>query len=55
MELLTFEEAAEYLRMSKRSLQRKVKKGEIKCVNVSSRLKRILRSDLDDYIAKQRK
>ena len=49
-ELLTIEEAAEWLAISKPTLWRMVRRGEIPVVRIAQRTIRIKLTDLDDYI-----
>jgi excisionase family DNA binding protein len=49
-ELLTIDEAAESLRVTRRTIERLIARGELERVNVA-RTVRITRSSLDAYIA----
>jgi len=52
VELLTTQEAAEELRVSRRTLYELVRKGEIRWLDLGHRTKRITRAELNRYIAK---
>lgn len=49
-ELLTIEEAADWLAISKPTLWRMVRRGEIPVVKIARRNVRIKLSDIEDYI-----
>jgi len=51
-ELLTYEEAAKYLHIDKRSLQRLVAKNLITYIRYPSSIVRFKKSDLDDWLEK---
>lgn len=50
-ELLTVEEAAEWLAVSKPTLWRMIRRGEIPVVRIAQRNIRIKLTDIEDYIA----
>ena len=49
-QLMTYGEAAKYLRMNKRSLQRLVSKKKITCLRYSATMVRFRQSDLDEWL-----
>ena len=49
-ELLTVEEAADWLAISKPTLWRMIRRGEIPVVKIGKRTIRIKLSDIEDYI-----
>lgn len=48
--VLTYEEAAAALRVSTRTVERLVEKGELLSIRISDRITRVQRSDLDEYL-----
>jgi excisionase family DNA binding protein len=53
-EVLTPKEASEYLKVNLRTIYRKVKKGEIPCMKLGSKLIRIKKEDLDRLFVKEK-
>ena len=53
-ELLTVEEAAEWLAISKPTLRRILRRGEIPVVRLAKRIVRIRLSDIEEYIERNR-
>lgn len=50
MELLTIEEAAQYLRVCPETVKRYIKKGDLRATKLSSQVLRIRQDDLDKFI-----
>jgi excisionase family DNA binding protein len=51
-ELLDFDQAAEFLGVSRRFLEKEIKRGRLTHIALSSRVVRISRSELQRYISK---
>jgi len=50
MELLTIEEAAQYLRVCPETVKRYIRKGDLRATKLSPQVLRIRRDDLDKFI-----
>ena len=53
-QLLTLEQVAVQLQVSRRSVARYIKSGHLQAVRLSARKLRVLQSDLDDFINRMR-
>jgi excisionase family DNA binding protein len=49
-DVLTLDEAASILKVSRRTIQTKIKKGEIRASKISRRIVRLFRGDVLDFL-----
>jgi excisionase family DNA binding protein len=52
-DVLTLDEAASILKVSRRTMQTKIRKGEIRASKISRRIVRLFRSDINNFLLRK--